>query len=139
MRPIDAPRPIHSQLVRFCVVGAVAFVVDAGIVQALAVGADWNPYLARVLSYFAAATTAWALNRRYTFGAGSDPIHREYAKYLLLNTGGGLVNYATYAAMVLAFDLVRAMPWIGVAFGSVAGLVVNFALNRWLVFRRRDS
>lgn len=111
--------------------------VDAGVVQALVVGAGWDPYLSRVISYLMAATTAWILNRRFTFGGSSDPIHREYAKYLVLNTAGGLVNYATYAAMVLSFDLVRAMPWIGVAFGSVAGLVVNFGLNRWIVFRRK--
>lgn len=133
------PSALHSQLFRFCVAGAIAFVVDAGVVQALVVGAGWDPYLSRVISYLMAATTAWVLNRRFTFGAGSDPIHREYAKYLLLNTAGGLVNYATYAAMVLAFDLVRAMPWIGVAFGSVAGLVVNFGLNRWIVFRRKPD
>lgn len=131
------PSALHSQLFRFCVAGAIAFVVDAGVVQALVVGAEWNPYLARVVSYLMAATTAWVLNRRFTFGGSSAPIHHEYAKYLLLNTAGGLVNYATYAAMVLAFDLVRAMPWIGVAFGSVAGLVVNFGLNRWIVFRRK--
>jgi len=134
---IRADRPIHSQLFRFCVVGAIAFVVDAGVVQALVAGAGWDPLLARVVSYLLAATTAWVLNRRFTFGAGSAPVHHEYAKYLLLNTAGGAVNYATYAAMVLSFDLVRTMPWIGVAFGSVAGLVVNFGLNRWIVFRRR--
>ncbi|MCC6469579.1 MAG: GtrA family protein [Alphaproteobacteria bacterium] len=127
---------MHSQLFRFCVVGALAFVVDAGVVQALVVWGQWNPYLARLVSYLSAASTAWWLNRRFTFGAGDDPLHREWAKYLVVNTAGGLVNYATYAALVLASDLVRAMPALGVAAGSVAGLVVNFSLNRWLVFRR---
>ncbi len=130
------PRPLASQLARFCIVGALAFVVDAGIVQALVGWRDWNPYLARLVSYLCAATTAWWLNRHYTFGAGEDPIHREWAKYLLVNVSGGAVNYAAYAALVLASDAVRAWPWIGVAVGSVAGLAVNFGFSKWLVFRR---
>ena len=139
MSAISAQRPIHSQLFRFCVVGAAAFLVDASIVQLLVVGHGWNPYAGRAVSYLAAATTAWLLNRRFTFGAGSDPIHHEYAKYLVLNTAGGLVNYGTYAAMVLTWDAVRQHPVLGVAAGSIAGLVVNFALNRWLVFRRKPA
>ncbi|MCC7047642.1 MAG: GtrA family protein [Alphaproteobacteria bacterium] len=127
---------MHRQLFRFCVVGAIAFVVDAGVVQALVVWAGWNPYLARLVSYLAAASTAWWLNRRFTFGAGDAPIHREWVRYLVVNTAGGVVNYASYAALVMASDIVRAMPALGVAAGSVAGLVVNFGLNRWLVFRR---
>ena len=129
-------RPVHDQLLRFCVVGAIAFCIDAGIVQALVGGAGWNPYLARLVSYLVAATAAWWLNRRYTFGAGGAPLHREWAMYLVLNIGGGLVNYATYAALVLASDTVRLQPWLGVAAGSVAGLFVNFAANKWVVFRR---
>jgi len=135
----QAGRPIQGQLLRFCIVGAVAFLVDAGIVQGLVVWAQWNHYGARVLSYLAAASTAWGLNRRYTFGAGSAPIHREWLTYLAVNIGGGLVNYATYAALVLASDLVRAQPWLGVAAGSVSGLMVNFAANKWFVFRRRGA
>jgi putative flippase GtrA len=136
---IPANRPIHSQLFRFCVAGAIAFVVDAGIVQGLVVWQGWNPYLARLVSYLGAASTAWWLNRRFTFGAGDDPVHQEWIKYLTVNTAGGLVNYATYAALVLASDTVRLIPALGVAAGSVAGLLVNFGLNRWLVFRRRSA
>ena len=129
-------RPIGNQLVRFCAVGAAAFVVDAGVVEALIKLAAWNPYLDRVVSYLCAASFAWWLNRRYTFGAGQDPMHREWVKYLAVNISGGLVNYATYAALVASSDGVRAWPWIGVAAGSVAGLLVNFAANKWYVFRR---
>lgn len=129
-------RPIGNQLVRFCAVGAVAFVVDAGVVEALIKLASWNPYLARVVSYLCAASFAWWLNRRYTFGAGQGPVHREWAKYLAVNISGGLVNYAVYAALVASSDGVRAWPWIGVAAGSAAGLLVNFAANKWYVFSK---
>lgn len=136
---MSGARPIGNQLVRFCAVGAAAFVVDAGAVEALVKLASWNPYLARVVSYLCAASFAWWLNRRYTFGAGQGPVHREWAKYLAVNISGGLVNYIAYAALVASFDFVRAWPWIGVAAGSAAGLLVNFAANKWYVFRRPSA
>ena len=132
----DAPRPIGSQLLRFCIAGAAAFVVDAGIAQALVSLAGWNAYAASGLSYLAAATAAWWLNRRFTFGASPAPAHREWATYLVVNASGGAVNVVVRYALIGAFDAVRAWPWIGVAAGSVAGLLVNFAANKWYVFRR---
>ncbi len=131
--------PQHRQLLRFCIVGTIAFFVDACIVQSLVTWREWNPYLARVISYLAAATTAWWLNRRFTFGAGDAPIHREWIKYLVVNVAGGLVNYATYAALVMSYDFARVQPWIGVAAGSISGLLVNFILNRRLVFHRHAN
>lgn len=133
----DAPAAgLKDQLLRFTAVGAAAFLVDAGVVEALTKLAAWNLYGARVVSYLAAATFAWWLNRRFTFGASDDPMHREWAKYLAANVAGGLVNYATYALLVFVSDGVRAWPWIGVAAGSAAGLLVNFAANKWYVFKR---
>jgi putative flippase GtrA len=40
-----------TQSQRFCLVGTLGFVVDAGILQALVVGAQANLYAARVISY----------------------------------------------------------------------------------------
>ncbi|HXH03892.1 MAG TPA: GtrA family protein, partial [Candidatus Competibacteraceae bacterium] len=84
----------------------------------------------------AAATGTWILNRRYTFRAGrTRPLHREWLQYLSLMVVGGVVNYATYAACLMNSALVRQFPVIGVAVGSVAGLLVNFLTSKYLVFR----
>ena len=128
---------LHEQFWRFCAVGAAAFVVDAGIAQSLVSWAKWNPYVASGLSYLAAASVAWWLNRHFTFGASEAPMHREWATYLIVNASGGVVNVVTRYALMGALDTVRAWPWVGVAVGSVAGLIVNFAANKWYVFRRR--
>ena len=50
--------------------------------------------------------------------------------------GGFSVNYAVYALMLWMLPLVHRWPVLGVAAGSVAGLVVNFVLARRFVFRR---
>lgn len=132
-------RPIQNQFVRFCVVGAVAFVVNAAVVQALVSGAGVSPYLAGAISYLAAATTAWALNRRYTFGAGALPLHREWLAYLAANLTGAVVYYAVYGVLISLSQAIYDWPWIGVAAGSVAGLAVNFAASKWYVFKPRSE
>ncbi len=59
----------------FAVVGAVGFLVDAGVLTALVNGLGANPYAARAVSFPAAVTATWWLNRRWTFapaGIGTD-------------------------------------------------------------------
>lgn len=125
-----------GQFLRFSAVGVVAFLVDAGTLQsALWLGLD--PYSGRVVSYLFAATSAWAMNRRYTFRVGSaEGLGREWLAYLGANAFGGLVNYGTYVAAIWASDLARAWPVLAVGAGSVAGLFFNFAVNKYYVFRQ---
>lgn len=125
-----------SAFLRFCAVGTLGFVVDAGIVTALAAGAGVNPYAGRGVSFLAAASVTWALNRRYTFGAPRAATGGEWAAYVALMLLGAAVNYGTYAALVATSPAAREALWIAVAAGSVAGLAVNFATSRRLLGAR---
>jgi putative flippase GtrA len=120
---------------RFSVVGVVAFVVDAAVLQgSLRLGLDH--YSGRLVSYLVAATAAWALNRHYTFRlAWGRGLLSEWAQYLVANAVGGLVNYSTYAVAVCLSAAVRDWPVLGVAAGSIAGLSFNFVANKYYVFR----
>lgn len=125
---------ISRQFPRFALVGAAGFVVDTtALYAALALGAGL--YVGRLISYLAAATATWALNRHYTFRESrTDRPALEWIRFLAANSVGGAVNYGTYAAMVTLLPFVAAHPWLGVAAGSFAGLIVNFTLSRKLVF-----
>lgn len=92
-------------------------------------------YLGRVLSYAAAASAGWWLNRRYTFASGGSR-WREWLRYLLANLGGGVANYAIYALLIGLAPVCRAYPALAVAAGSLGGLSLNFTLSRRLVFNR---
>lgn len=127
---------LGRQLLAFSVVGTVGFVVDAATLYAAMTVLGAGLYLGRVISYLAAATTTWALNRRYTFhGRRSSGKLPEWARFLAANAVGGIVNYGTYAALVATQPAVATRPIIGVAAGSVMGLTLNFVLSRHLVFR----
>lgn len=122
-------------MLRFGIVGSIGFVVDTvTLYAALWLGAGL--YGGRALSYLAAASGNWALNRAWTFREASrDRPARQWALFLLVNLAGFAVNYGTYAVLVATLPLVARHPVLGVAAGSLAGMAGNFLLNRQIVFR----
>ena len=125
---------LGRQFLSFAVVGAIGFVVDVAVLYLMAPLLGW--YGARVLSFLAAATATWALNRRYTFRRSQASVLREYLGYLLTMLGGAVVNYGAYV-LVLHWASGPWAPAAGVALGSCAGLAVNFLSARYLVFRAK--
>ena len=125
---------LGRQFLSFAVVGAIGFVVDVAVLYLVAPLLGW--YGARVVSFLAAATATWALNRRYTFRRSEASVLREYLGYLVTMLGGAVVNYGAYV-LVLHWATGPWAPAAGVALGSCAGLVVNFLSARYLVFRAR--
>lgn len=127
------------QLLLFGIAGTLGFLVDAGVVSLLVHGLGWNPYLARLVSFLCAVATTFAFNRAYTFTAGKQRLAGQAGRYLLAMIGGFVVNYGSYALLVHGVDVVRTWPVIGVAAGSVAGLVVNYLSSRFWVFSGRRA
>lgn len=125
---------MRRQFALFCVAGTLAFVVDACIVQGLVSGMGVDPLLARLPSFAAAVTTTWLFNRRYTFApVPGASLSGEWLRYVLSQLAGLSVNYLVYAVLVLSLALMRAMPTLAVAAGSIAGLLANFlSARRWV-------
>jgi putative flippase GtrA len=123
-----------AQFVQFGIVGGIGFVFDTAVVYALR--RSLGLYVAGVAAYLVAATVTWALNRAYTFrGASRAPAHVQWAKFLLANLFGFVLNRGTYAVLVTAVPLCAEQPVLAVAAGCLAGMFVNFSLTRRMVFR----
>jgi putative flippase GtrA len=73
-----------NQFLRFCAVGTVGFVIDAGILQLLVLGIGMSPYLVRIISFLVAASATWLMNRHYTFKVEHRATHSEWARYIAL-------------------------------------------------------
>jgi putative flippase GtrA len=125
---------LAMEFLRFGVVGTIGFVVDSAVLYAgLALGLGL--YSGRAVSYLAAATTTWALNRAWTFrGRGEAPMARQWALFVAVNLIGFACNYGTYAALVGSVAFAAQHPIVGVAAGSLAGMIGNFLLSRRFVF-----
>jgi putative flippase GtrA len=131
----------QRQFLKFGLVGVLGFAVDVAVLYALEPLMGW--YLARVFSFWAAASATWWFNRRYTFVHANSAVKpppsavvKEYTHYLATMLVGGAVNYAVYAA-VMHWLSVPGAALIGVALGSCAGLVLNYLSAKFLVFRKR--
>lgn len=129
---------LNRQFVQFGVVGVAGLLVDLAVLYLLAPWSGW--YLARAVSFLAAATCTWGLNRKFTFRHAPRTharlsLGREYLTYLSSMLGGAAINYAVYA-LTLQLMPGPAAPTLGVALGSCAGLFSNFTAARTLVFAR---
>ena len=129
-------RQMIPQFLRFGVVGTVGFVVDSAVLLAM-LWVGLGPYGGRVVSYLAAASTTFALNRAWTFrsAARDAPVAAQWGRFVLLNLVGFVANYGTYAVLIATTAVVAAHPVLGVAAGSLAGMFINFGLSRRFVFK----
>jgi putative flippase GtrA len=132
---------LRRQVLLFGVGGTIGLVVDAGVVQALVSWGDWNPYLARVVSFLAAATATWLWNRRYTFAHrhSGRSLVTEWAHWIALMSVGAVVNYGAYAAILFLYPWLHDWPSLAVAASSAAASLVNFATARGVLFNRAKT
>jgi len=134
----SGPLDLRTQLVRFVLTGGLSAVVDFGLLVALmAAGLGHTP--AKALSFVAGTTTAYLINRRWTFRA--EPSRRRFAAVVVL--------YAvTFALQVGLFSLLfttltrSGLGELAVQVGAFvvaqgAATTVNFVVQRTLIFRLR--
>ncbi|MCX5539976.1 GtrA family protein [Paraburkholderia sp. CNPSo 3076] len=123
------------QFMRFCAVGIVGLVVNAGIVELWVLYG--SPLVAQMVAFPAAVTVTWLLNRRYTFGASRYAAHHEWMRYVLANVLGWAANNAMYFYLVLHVAIAYRHPMLAVAAGSIAGMLLNFTGSKFLVFHKK--
>ena len=121
-----------GQLLRFGVVGAVSAVVDL-TVYTLGLHVGLTTYVARALSFAAGTTTAYALNRRWTFGSAGGA--RRATGFALLY---GTTFVVILAVNALALAVLPESSWritLAWAVSQGVGTAVNFVMLRLVVFR----
>lgn len=128
-----------GQFLRFGLVGVIGFVVDATVLYFALRSIQMDFYSGRLLSYLAAATTTWLLNRRFTFSDASTRPGQQWLRFLMVNGLGGGVNYTVYALLVSFSPPFSNSPVLAVALGSLSGLLLNFAGSKWLVFQAKTG
>ena len=123
---------LKTQIWRFIVTGGLSAIVDFGLYVAL-LAADLHVNLAKTLSFIAGTTTAYLINRRWTFEAAPST-----ARFIAV-VGLYAVTYAVQIGINYYFYMQFAeKPWrVPVAFVIAQGTatVINFIVQRAVIFR----
>ncbi|QDP98645.1 GtrA family protein [Microlunatus elymi] len=137
---MPAPPQHHAlpvQLFRFVITGGLSAIVDFGILVLLMhFGLLHTP--AKAISFVCGTTTAYLINRRWTFRA--EPSARRFVSVLILYGSTFFVQVGLFA--VLYPVLARHLPQIWtqtLAFVIAQGVAtaVNFIVQRMVIFRYR--
>ncbi len=135
----EKTKRFYAQFFLFGVAGVVGFIVDTTVLYLLK---DlMGVYSARLISFLCAAQATWLFNRAITFRnrkSGHSTI-KEFGFYLAMMSIGGSVNYAIYAFLISSYAAVAQQPVLGVAAGSIAGMVINLLTSRFIIFRFKHS
>lgn len=122
----------------FGAIGAVGLLVDTVVLYALK--SVLGLFAARGVSFLAAASTTWLMNRTFTFGTRRSNLsgQREFVAYIGIMLVGGVANFATYTCLVIWHEVVKNNPVIGIASGSFVGMFFNYFSAKFLIFRNVD-
>ncbi len=131
--------PFLLNVAMFGVVGVVGFVFDAGVLYALK--GTIGLYPAKLVSFIVAVFVTWLLNRMLTFKKSPSGMNlrREFSQYFLLMIAGGVVNYLAFWISTTFSHTVLAYPVIGVAIGSLCGMVFNYTSAKLFVFKKTGA
>ena len=135
----DRHRRLSTQLVRFVITGCISAVVDFGLLNLLMLVFGWDHTWAKALSFIAGTTTAYMINRRWTFRAEASS--RRFLAIIVLYAITFVLQVGIYAVL---FPLLLNTGWPVVVVNAIAFVIaqgiattVNFIVQRTIVFKQR--
>ena len=131
--------PNWSYILQFLVVGASGTVVNLAVLTLLESGFGMPARGAIAGGIIASVISNFFLNRRFTFSyAKNESLIPQFLGFLAVSFLGIVVNY-----FVSVYTLEHVLPpsfkfsQIAAMIGIIAGLLINFLLNRFFVFKKK--
>jgi putative flippase GtrA len=125
---------LAAQLSRFVAVGALAALVDFGVYHGLLALGTWV-HGAKAISFILGTTTAYLLNRRFTFSASNGGSAR-FAGFVLLYGTTFAINIGMNALMLGVLPQLPFRVSIAWVIAQGTATLINFVMLRTVVFRR---
>ncbi len=129
---LQARSRLSTQLTRFVLVGGIAALVDYGSYQALLATGLWV-HLAKALGFIAGTTTAYLINRRWTFQGRGD--RAEFASVMALYGITFVVQVGMNAAMLALLPPIRGEITCAFVVAQGTATCINFIVQRTVIFR----
>lgn len=122
----------------FLVSGAVAFTVDAGVMEIGVRLLGLPTLLARLAGVTCAMLAAWMCHRTLTFALTTKPNLAELARYVAAASTTALINYGVFVALIVGWSDMPRLVALVVA--SCLATIFAYLSMRYGVFRRyRDE
>jgi putative flippase GtrA len=129
-------RRFDAAFIRFGMVGATGFAIDASVLHLLVGLAKLDYFTGRLCSFGVAVVATWLLNRNFTFrGPSLHGTTRQALIYLAVQGAGGVANIGVYTLAIAMAPSLKHALLIPLAFGSGAGLCLTFLGSKHLAFR----
>ncbi|MEO8156438.1 MAG: GtrA family protein [Betaproteobacteria bacterium] len=129
-------RQISQQASSFVVIGSIGFATDGGVLIFLNSLFGLDLLSARLFSFSVAVTLTWYLNRQHTFSGKKDKqVFREWARYVVVNGLGALLNLAIFFWLIFRFNALANSPLVPLAIASAVALFFNFFSSKYIAFR----
>ena len=139
--PVDervSALPLRTQLVRFVLTGGLSALVDFGLLVLL-MHLGLGHTAAKALSFVAGTTTAYLINRRWTFRA--EPSRRRFLAVVVLYALTFALQVGLFSVLFTALtrqglDL-TVVQLVGFVVAQGVATTVNFVVQRAVIFRIR--
>lgn len=132
-----------GQLLRFVLIGGFCACLDLGVYTAeRALGMDHAPWdtVARAISFIIGTTTAYFLNRKFTFSGGRREGAGQVGGFVLLYTVTFFVAVGMNALMLAV--LPNGLAWratVAWVISQGTATAINFVMLKWVVFREQPK
>lgn len=123
---------LATQLTRFVLVGGCAAVVDYGSYQGLLALGLWI-HLAKALSFILGTTTAYLINRRWTFQAQGGGA--QFASVMMLYAITFAVQVGMNAVMLGVLPPMTGEITLAFVIAQGTATCINFVVQRTVIFR----
>ncbi len=132
--------PHAAEIIQFSAVGSSGVIVDLFFFLGLTYMARIDHQLARAMSFVAAASWNWLLNRWFTFVAGRDKQWGpQWLQFLIAASVGFTANWGSYKLLTDYVPYFTEHHFVAFFIGILLGMGSNYTLCRWVVFRPFDE
>ncbi|ANW25343.1 polysaccharide biosynthesis protein GtrA [Vibrio coralliilyticus] len=125
-----------NKLWRFALVGGVGFIADASLFALLFYAIGLPILDSRIVAFLSAATVTWFGNRVFTFES-RNPSGKfsQWVKFMGCAMFSALPNFGVFKLTTYYWGSEGVLAMFALALGVLAGMLSNFLLSHWWVFR----
>lgn len=127
-------RKLIEQLLKFGVVGVIAFAIDYGVLMLLSQGLGWDPVLSAGISFVVSLVFNYLASMKYVFARRDDMSRqREFVIFAVLSAIGLVINEIIIAAGTAVLGTGGLAVTVSKVVATAVVMIWNFvSRKKWL-------